>query len=273
MRVSLSLLGLVASGSFAAAICGNEEPTPELEILSREVDAKISTEAFNTFAPVEVTTYFHVVSSSTSPTDGNVSDQQLQDQLEVMNKAYAPVGFSFKLANTTRTVNANWASGGDEMGMKYALHKGKYSDLNMYFLKKLSDNSMGMCPFPSNPYPGTPYYVKDGCSILHTTVPGGSLANYNRGLTAVHEIGHYMGIYHTFQGGCSSTLGDRIADTPAQKNATMGCPARRDSCPMEPGDDPIHNYMDLSDDTCRTEFTPLQTKRMQAMYQQLRAGK
>lgn len=68
----------------------------------------------------------------------------LQRQLEVMNKAYTPHGFSFKLVNTTRTINARWATGADELEMKYSLRKGTYASLNVYFLERLADGSTGV---------------------------------------------------------------------------------------------------------------------------------
>jgi hypothetical protein len=70
--------------------------------------------------------------------------------------------------------------------------------------------------------------------------------------------------------GCNS-MGDGVSDTPRQRSATKGCPARRDSCPFRRGLDPIHNYMDYSDDVCMTEFTPGQGDRMWAMWNEYRA--
>lgn len=86
----------------------------------------------------------------------------------------------------------------------------------------------------------------DGCIVGSFSLPGNK-PPFNQGLTAVHEVGHWLGLLHTFQGGCDGKGGDFIADTPAEKSPSLfECPIGRDSCPDLPGLDPVQNYMDYS---------------------------
>ncbi|MEM7756105.1 MAG: zinc metalloprotease [Planctomycetota bacterium] len=90
---------------------------------------------------------------------------------------------------------------------------------------------------------------------------------FNLGRTGTHELGHYFGLFHTFQGGCGSsscyTTGDLVCDTNAESSPFFGCSSGRSTCGSP---DPIDNYMDYSDDICMNKFTPEQVNRMEKLY-------
>ncbi|KAF3490566.1 metalloprotease 1 [Arthroderma uncinatum] len=270
MRFSVLLSSIAALSTVAAAerICG-AIPHRTFAKESKEALAVASASGHHVKANISVETYFHVI---TDGSKGEISDETLAEQLAVMNDNYGPAGISFKLMDTSRTDNSNWAAGGDETGMKRALRKGTYSSLNVYFAPNLEGGLLGFCYFPKAS-PSENDKLVDGCVILSGSVPGGETAPFNEGKTTTHEVGHFMGLYHVFneeQGNCQKD-GDMVADTPVQGEKTSGCPQGKDSCPQE-GVDSIHNYMDYSDDPCMNEFTPMQQARMQMMWQQFRAG-
>ena len=220
---------------------------------------------------VVIPTHFHVIADGPTAADGNITDAQVQAQMRVLNENFAGTGFAFSLASVDRTTNAEWyamAKSRVERDAKDALHRGDDTHLNLYTAD--IDESLGLL--------GWAYYPKDvrgrptidGVVLATGSLPGGDIENYDEGKTATHEVGHWLGLAHTFQNGCSST-GDRVADTPAQRSPTSGCPEGRDSCPKDPGLDPIHNYMDYSYDACYTEFTPGQAIRMAQQWLYYRA--
>ncbi|KFY69747.1 hypothetical protein V501_08368 [Pseudogymnoascus sp. VKM F-4519 (FW-2642)] len=256
-------------------------PTPEFlatanEMAAQEASSKSALGALtaaggvSAAATINVNVYFHVVAKSTAASGGYVTAAQIANQVTVMNNNYAASGFQFTNAGADWTVNSNWASDGAELAMKKSLRKGTYKDLNIYFMYAIGGN-LGYCYFPTNAATGSNDFYYDGCSILYTTAPGGPETNYNLGKTVTHEVGHWMGLFHTFQGNSCSGSGDSISDTPQQLSASSGCPTGRDSCPTVAGLDPIHNYMDYSYDSCYDNFTPGQNTRMLSMWNTYRA--
>lgn len=211
-----------------------------------------------------INVYWHVVRSGTSLSQGNISSQMINNQITVLNQAYAAWGWSFNLVSTDFTTNSTWFNGcygSSETAMKNALHQGTADDLNIYSCNP-SNGILGYATFPSS-YNSAP--LKDGVVLLYSSLPGGTAAPYNLGDTGTHEVGHWMGLYHTFQGGCNGN-GDYVSDTPAERSPAYGCPTGLDSCRNKPGLDPITNFMDYTDDACMYEFTTGQDARMDSQF-------
>jgi hypothetical protein len=250
------------TASFAAR--GGERREPDLGQTVRQAPHRGGKPS----SGITIPTYVHVVTPD--GLTGNVSDRKIREQITVLNLTFGgfyggtATGFGFELAAVTRTVSADWFTAGPgtaaEHAMKQALRQGGNNALNLYLTT--AAGYLGWAYLPSI-VEGSQAYL-DGVVIDWETLPKVSetyAGRFDLGYTATHEAGHWLNLLHTFDGACGPT-GDLVDDTPAEVKATSGCPEGKDSCRGQPGLDPIHNYMDYSDDPCYTEFTPDQTTRM-----------
>jgi len=233
----------------SARQCGTLYPTPEQHIAARTVQ-------YNGGMPdrwtINVPTYFHVIKDRA---EGNDQDD-VNASMSVLNNAFKLDTETFRfqvifdLLETTYTTDASWFNTrqNGERGMKEALRSG-----------------YGFYGFAYYPDDCASLKWRDGVVINYRTVPNGSSV-MNQGYTLVHEVGHWLGLSHTFRDGCDGQ-GDFIDDTPAH-TVNEGCTVT-DTCPGE-GRDPISNYMSYSSDACMSEFTHGQYERIFAQWHMYR---
>ncbi|MEX2963341.1 zinc metalloprotease [Microbulbifer sp. TYP-18] len=246
--------------------CGTEHPTFRVaglqESYVRDMSAALSSYSPARVGTANVNVYFHVITDSNG--NGSLTFAEISNQINVLNDAYLGTSFIFNLASITTTVNDRWYSVTPgsiaEFQMKSTLRVGGAADLNIY-TGGLGGGLLGWATFPSS-YGSNP--INDGVVLLTESLPGGSAVPYNEGDTLVHEVGHWLGLFHTFSGGCSDP-GDYVDDTPAHTTPAFGCPVGMDSCqgPGFEGLDPVNNYMNVGDDQCMFRFTLGQAIRAQ----------
>ncbi len=278
-------------------MCGTQSPSRELRTAHAQLRQARKAGLEKRGQQIVVQLYMHFVTAFDQAHfySAAVRQRLATSQIAALNIAYRPANIVFAANPATYTIRNDWATDANSTSMKQALRKGTYKDLNVYFQTNLStapytyspaSTLLGYCTLPTQitytngqggqtEYPAIDYAI-DGCNVLAGSMPGSPapISGYNEGKTAVHEVGHWFGMLHTFQGNtCAPTDGgDYIDDTPQEGVSTIGCPKGKDSCSRTPGLDPINNYMDYSTDACYTQFTPDQQARMVSMFQMYRAG-
>jgi len=252
---SVDLESFLAAGGRCASI--DDAPAEAQRAPDKYSEATIE-------AVSEIPVAFHIiykevlVSGKTKRT-GYVTDAQVATQIKVLNEDFASAGFHFTLASIDRRKSSTWFAmkpgSMEEKAAKDALAKDPARMLNIYTAGPA--DLLGWAVFPWSYSESSAWH---GIVLLYSSLPGGSAAPYNLGQTATHEVGHYFGLYHTFQGGCRAP-GDYVNDTPYEATPAYGCPIGRNSC-SSTGIDPIINFMDYTDDACMSEFTIGQAARM-----------
>jgi len=288
------LLSLLAASPVLAdfhcdstVVAGSDTALQSLRRLHRRQDAP---------APPSTPLYVHVVAGSTSRADGYLSEQEVVGQVSQIQSLFAPHGITFTHTSAMRTwsVNSSWAGASRDNfnEMKEALHKGDYRSLNLYIRNITLADYGGTCtnPWTAEEISHIPFptrLLRDGCIVNTLSLPGSSHSFMNQGKTAVHEIGHWFGLFHTFEdqgirdgvnppNPCwSGNPDDDVVDTPKMRNVGTGvCNKTQNSCAEPAGQnpiyDPVENYMSYSSDSCMDRFTEGQRVRMWAIYDKYR---
>ena len=257
--------------------CGTRQPSlEEVEQIEQRIARVKKSKAL-----VTIPVWVHVITRGSGFAIGELSEDAIRKQVRVLDDSFsgrtggAGSGFDFQLAGVTRTVNKDWfekmATDIEvELEAKRSLKRGGADTLNLYTID--GGPYLGFAYYP-NIVTSAEFSVLDGVVLDWRSLPGGTFEIYSEGDTAPHEVGHWLALFHTFDGKCGSK-GDSIADTPAEFAPAFGCPIGRDTCTgaSRPGLDPIFNFMDYTQDSCMFMFTPGQVERMQAAWTAFRAG-
>jgi Pregnancy-associated plasma protein-A len=236
----------------------------------------------------------HVIADDACAT-GNVSDELVAGQIAALNEDFralagtpgeagADTRVEFFLATkdpqgapstgVTRSCNTTWHQDKGDYWLSLAWDPTRY--LNLY--TNNANGARGYVPFlPADPA-GTVGEPSDRVVInwLAFGRPG-PFPPYHLGRTVTHEVGHFLGLFHTYYEGCGVaeapscyTTGDRLCDTPPNADSHKGCPTDAVACGGVPA--PVHNYMELTDDACLTGFTAEQAQRVRCTLGTYRPG-
>ncbi|MEM7355267.1 MAG: M43 family zinc metalloprotease, partial [Acidobacteriota bacterium] len=254
-----------------AADCGFDSTNP-----SADYDPSVGLETLEVVV--------HILMDDTC-TQGVVSDATVHTQMDILNEDFLAISGSpgaggvdtqiqFVLADEdpdgnpttgiTRDCNTTWYNDQGEYWETLAWDPDRY--INIYV--NTAGGAGGYVPFLPSASNADIGSTSDRVVINQLGFgPGGPVPARDQGRLTTHEVGHYLGLFHPYFGGCGVstapdcyTTGDRICDTEPDDTSHSGCPVGQTACGGFTL--PATNYMELTDDSCKDRFTLEQARRM-----------
>jgi len=245
----------------------------------------------------------------------NISDIMVQQGIDDLNESFANLNYydqgtgsntyiQFCLATTDPAGNpssginrvvsplSDFTMETQNVAVKALSFWNSFDYVNLWLVNEICSNAVGCGVAGYATFPGAHGNPIDGC-VIEARFFGSNKPN--SAITS-HELGHYLGLYHTFEGGCTNSdctaQGDRVCDTPPDQSTAISlCSSPPNTCntdeddlsgnnPFRPivngglGDqnDMIINYMDYGDRNCYSAFTQGQADRMMGFVQTTRAS-
>ncbi len=239
-------------------------------------------------AVITIPVVVHVVYNTTAQ---NISDAQIQSQLNVLNQDFRKLNSDLNLVPSTfsslvadaeinfclanRDPNGNATTGilrvptsvtsfSTNDGVKSASSGGSNAwpasqYLNLWVCN-LGGGILGYAQFPGGAA------ATDGVVVGYTCfgTTGTAQAPFNKGRTATHEVGHWLNLRHIW--GDAACGNDLVSDTPVHNSSNYGCPSHPKSNSCGTSAELFMNYMDYVDDACMQMFSNGQKARMQALF-------
>ncbi|TKX21552.1 extracellular metalloprotease-like protein 1 [Elsinoe australis] len=261
----LSLFGLIPIAVLGFDCYNNDTASDTLDIAL--TNPPPTTSDFAIQAVTQVNLYVHVIVSQALTTPPKTL---VEAKIATLNRNFKPAGFQFTIQGISTTVNANWAKDVDtaKAAKQAQLHRGNYQTLNVYMIEGATS---GLCSLPTAPDKPLDQngLIGDGCFV-----PWGPATE---AATLTHEVGHWFGLLHVFQGGCGGS--DGCDDTKPQEGPSYAKQSKAGdlgSCPAKEqcggtGVQNVKNFMDYSD--CSQEFTQCQRARMSTIWTNRRKGR
>ena len=246
MRVLFSAIFIFVQVSFAQLeneVCATAPMPPDQVLdIKNSIEEWLPTRSRDTTS-IHILVAWHVITNDNGV--GDYSNQNIYDCIENLNNDYLEHNIFFTLDTIDRTTNEGWFNNWYNIhseGM-LALNHDPYHYLNFYTADLLSNGVQGFS-YLGNQFSSS--HHQQSVSLDHTVL--------NSAWVVTHEVGHHLGLPHTFQGNCTEP-NDGIDDTPQHNESGLwSCNSSQDTCPNDPGSDPVYNYMNYSG-TCQNQYT------------------